>query len=115
MLKKENVLEPPLRVAQELLERRREDGTVVRRGVSEKVRERLTTENERRLTAEIFTGRVAHFTKGVMIGSRGFVDGWFERNRQVVTGRSRTDRKRGSRSLGQAALRGLYALRDVRK
>jgi REP element-mobilizing transposase RayT len=92
--------------------RKREDGTVVRRGLSEKVRERLTSPNERRLAAEVLTRRVQHFTKGVLLGSRAFVDGWFEANRTVCQGRSRTERKRGSRSLGQAALRGLYALRD---
>jgi REP element-mobilizing transposase RayT len=92
-------------------ERKREDGSVVRRGVSEKVRERLTTPNDRRLAAEILTRRVQHFTRGMIIGSRAFIDGWFAANRQVVTGRSRTERKRGSKPLGQPALRGLYAFR----
>ena len=95
-------------------ERKREDGTVVRRGLSEKVREKLTTPNERRLTTEVLTRRVRHFTHGVIFGSRALIDGWFETNRQVVQGRSRTERKRGARSLGQPALRGLYALRDVK-
>jgi REP element-mobilizing transposase RayT len=92
--------------------RKREDGTVVRRGLPEKVRERLTTVNERRLAAEVLTRRVQHFTKGMILGSRAFVDGWFERNREICQGRSRTERQRGSRSLGKPALRGLYALRD---
>ena len=94
--------------------RTREDGTVVRRGVSEKVRERLTTANERQLTTEILTRRVQHFTRGLILGSRAFIDGWIEKNREFVKGSSRTDRKRGSRSLGKRALRGLYALRDAR-
>ena len=50
--------------------RKREDGTVVRRGLSEKVREKLTTPNERRLAAEVLTRRVRHFTHGVIFGSR---------------------------------------------
>ena len=95
-------------------ERKREDGTVVRRGVSEKVRERLTTAKERQLRAEVLMRRVQHFTKGVLLGSRAFIDGWFERNRDVCQGRSRTERKRGARSLGRRALRGLYALRDAK-
>jgi REP element-mobilizing transposase RayT len=95
-------------------ERKREDGTVGRRGVSEKVRERLTTPNERRLASEVLMRRVQHFTRGVMIGSRAFIDGWFELNRGIVIGRSRTERKRGSRPLGKSALRGLYAFRDVK-
>ena len=92
--------------------RTREDGTVVRRGVSEKTRERLTTPNERRLTAEVLTCRVQHFTKGVILGSRAFIDEWFAQHRTIVTGRSRTERRRGSKPLGRPALRGLYALRD---
>ena len=92
--------------------RTREDGTVVRLGVSEKTRERLTTPNERRLAAEVLTRRVQHFTKGVILGSRAFIDEWFAQHRTVVTGRSRTERKRGSKPLGRPALRGLYAFRD---
>ena len=94
--------------------RKREDGTVVRRGLSEKMREQLTTASERRVRAEVLIRRVAHFTRGVMIGSREFVDGWFEANRSAVKGRSQLERKRGSRSLGRRALRGLYSLRDPR-
>jgi hypothetical protein len=92
--------------------RKREDGAVIRRGLSEKVRSRLTTPNERKLRMEVLTRRVAHFTRGVMLGSRAFVDVWFEGNRDICRGLSRTERKRGSRSLGQVPLRGLYALRD---
>jgi REP element-mobilizing transposase RayT len=92
--------------------RKLEDGTVVRRGVSGKARERLTTPNERRLTVELLTRRIQHFTRGVMLGSRAFVDEWFEANRDFVKGRSRAERKRGSKSLGRPALRGIYALRD---
>ena len=92
--------------------RKREDGTVIRRGLSEKVREKLTTANERRVRAEVLIRRVQHFTKGAIFGSRAFIDGWFEANREYVKGKSRTERKRGSRSLGQHALKGLYAFRD---
>ena len=94
--------------------RKREDGTVVRRGLSERMREQLTTASERRVRAEVLIRRVAHFTRGVMIGRREFVDGWFEANRSAVKGRSQLERKRGSRSLGRRALRGLYSLRDPR-
>ena len=94
-------------------ERKLESGQVVRRGVSEKVRERLTTPNERRLATEVLTRRVQHFTKGVLLGSRTFVDQWFERNRTVVNVSSRTKRRKGARSLGRPALRGLFAFRDA--
>ena len=56
--------------------RKCEDGTVIRRGLSEKARERLTTATERRVRAEVLVRRIAHFTRGVMFGSREFVDGW---------------------------------------
>ena len=92
--------------------RKREDGTMIRRGLSAQARERLTTTSERQVQAEVLMRRVVHFTRGVMFGSREFVDGWFEANRSVVKGRSRIERKRGSRSLGRRALRGLYTLRD---
>jgi hypothetical protein len=95
-------------------ERKRDDGTVVRRGLSEKVRARLTTANERRLATEVLTRQVRHFTHGVIFGSRAMIDRWFESNRQIVQGRSRTERKRGAKSLGQPALRGLYTLRDAK-
>jgi hypothetical protein len=94
--------------------RKREDGTTVRRGLSEKVRERLTTATERRVRAEVLMRRVAQLTRGVLFGSRAFVDDWFEANRDFVQGRSRTGRRRGSRSLGKAALQGLYSLRAPR-
>ena len=95
-------------------ERKREGGTVVRRGLSEKVWVRLTTAKERQLRAEVLVRRVQHFTKGLIIGCRAFIDGWFEGHREICRGRSRTERKRGATSLGRPALRGLYALRDPR-
>ena len=67
-----------------------------------------------RVRAEVLLRRIPLFTRGVMIGSREFVDGWFEANRSTVKGRSQLERKRGSRSLGRPALRGLYSLRDPR-
>ena len=67
--------------------RKRGDGTIIRRGLSEKARERLTTATERRVRAEVMVRRIAHFTRGVIFGSRVFVDGWFEANRFTVKGR----------------------------
>ncbi len=92
--------------------RKQEDGRVVRRGVSEKVRQRLTTPKERQLRAEVLQHRVRHFTQGVVFGSRAFINSWFEANRSFVKGRSQRSRTTGARSLGRAALRGLYSLRD---
>ena len=50
----------------------------------------------------------------VIFGNRALIDGWFEANRQVVTGRSWPERKRGAKSLGRPARRGLHAVRDAR-
>ena len=94
--------------------RKREDGTVFRRGLSQKVQARLMTANERRLAAEVLTRRVRHFTQGVIFGSRAMIEQWFATNRQIVQGRSRTERKRAAKSLGQPSLRGLYTFRDVK-
>ena len=96
-------------------ERKREDGTVVWRGLSEKVRQRLVTPKERQLAADVLTQRVAHFTQGVLIGSRAFIDRWFEDHRTICSGRSPVERKRGAKSLGKAALRGLYAFRAPKR
>ena len=98
-------------------ERRRMDGTVARRGVPERIRERLTTANERAVGREVLSRRVGQFTRGMMLGSRKFVDGWFEAHREdgPVTGGSRERRKRGSRGLHAPALRGLYSLRDSKR
>lgn len=49
-----------------------EDEAVVRRGLSEKVRAKLTKVHERRLGAEVLNRRVQHFTRGVVLGSRAF-------------------------------------------
>lgn len=95
-------------------ERRAADGTVIRRGVSEKVRGRLTTPDERAMRAEILTRRVRHFSRGVVLGSREFVDGWFSNHREICRGKSRTERQTGARPLGRPALRGLYAFRSPR-
>ena len=88
---------------------------MTRRGLSEKVRARLTTDHERRLTAEMLLRRIQHFTGGVLFGGRAFIDGWFAAHRERFAGRSATERQRGAKSLGRPALRGLYTLRSVSK
>ena len=92
----------------------REDGTIRHRGLNPRIQAKLTTPNERRLAAEVLTRRVRHFTRGVIFGSRAMIEHWFAHNRQIVQGRSRSERKRGAKSLGQPSLRGLYTFRDVR-
>jgi len=54
---------------------------------------RLTKESG--VKRELLLQRVRHFTQGVIIGSRGFIDEWFERNRNWFRGKSQTERKTG--------------------
>jgi len=89
----------------------REDRVMVRRGVSERVQARLRKESG--VQRELLLQRVRHFTQGVIIGSRGFIDEWFERNRNWFRGKSQTERKTGARSIGKS-WDGLYNLRQLR-
>jgi hypothetical protein len=57
---------------------------------------------------------VPDFTKGVILGSWSFIEEWFAQHRTIVTGRSWTGRKRGSKPPGRPALRGLDAFRDLK-
>jgi hypothetical protein len=50
----------------------------------------------------------------VILGSRGFIDGWFERNRNWFGGSSREERKTGARRIGKE-WRELYNLRELRE
>ena len=88
-------------------------GNVTRRGLPQEVQDRLAKESGVRREAVI--RRVKHFSRGVILGGRKFIDEWFERNRQVCRGRSRATRKTGARSMGIKALRGLYSFRQLGK
>ena len=90
----------------------REDGKTVRRGVSERVQQRL--ESASGVRREQLLKRVKHLTHGVIIGSREFINDWFERNRPWFAGRSQTCRKTGARPIGKE-WRTLYSLRQLRK
>ena len=87
------------------------DGHLTRRGVSEKVQARLARESG--IKRELLTRRVRHFTRGVIFGSREFIDEWFERNRAWFGGRSRESRQTGARPIGRDWL-GLYNLRQLK-
>jgi hypothetical protein len=89
----------------------REDGVEVRRGVSAKVQARL--ESESGVKREQLLKRVRHFTDGVILGSREFINEWFERNRRWFSGRSAEHRKTGARKIAKD-WKGLYNLRQLR-
>jgi REP element-mobilizing transposase RayT len=88
------------------------DGSVVRRGVSEKVQARL--QRETGVRHELLRQRVRHFTQGVIFGSREFIDEWFTRNRDWFGGASREGRQTGARSIGKG-WKGFYNLRQLKQ
>jgi hypothetical protein len=90
-----------------------EDGRTTRRGVSEKTQKALAGESGLAIQRELLLKRVKHFTHGVIIGSRDFIDAWFERHRAWFKGRSRTARETGARPISKE-WRGLYNLRQLR-
>ncbi len=90
----------------------KEDGTVIRRGVSEKVQERLAQESGVR--REQLLQRVRHFTDGVVLGSREFINGWFEQHRAWFGGKSSEARKSGARKISKDWDK-LYNLRQLRE
>ncbi len=91
--------------------RTRQDGKLIRRGVSAKVQARL--EKETGVRREQLLQRMRHFTRGVIFGSREFINEWFSRNRNVVAGASREQRQTGARPLGRS-WKGLYSFRQLK-
>jgi len=59
---------------------------------------------------EVLRLRIRHLTDGVVLGSKGFVDGVFERYRERFGPRRRS----GARPIRAVPLPGLMALRDLR-
>lgn len=88
------------------------DGKVIRRGVSAKVQARL--ESESGVRREQVMKRVRHFTDGVILGSREFIDTWFQENRGWFGGSSRAGRKTGARRIGRE-WKEIYTLRQLRQ
>lgn len=88
-----------------------ESGRVVRKGVSEKTAARLARESG--VKREQLMRRVRHLSEGVILGSREFIDGWFEKHRGWFGGASAEKRKTGARKIGKE-WRKLYNLRQLR-
>lgn len=95
-------------------ERRTADGRVVRRGLHKEVLRRWDEARGVRLDA--LNCRIIHFTRGVVIGSRRYVNDWFERNRWWFGGSSRQKRKTGARAIGPPSLLPeLYSIRNLNR
>jgi len=59
--------------------------------------------------AELLQLRIRYFSDGVVLGSRGFVEAWFSKNRGLFGA------KRSSGARKARCCEGLYSLRDLRK
>ena len=88
-----------------------EDGLIIRRGLSPEVQERMAANCGVR--TELLLRKVRHLTDGVILGSREFIERWFERHRYWFGGRSREHRATGARRIGPG-WKGLFTLRALR-
>jgi putative transposase len=90
-------------------ERTDRTGAVVKRGFSEEASREVTRVHQGRLgTAELLRHRVRHFTQGLALGSREWIESLFEAHRENFG----TRRKTGARRLREAEAP-LFALRDL--
>jgi putative transposase len=89
----------------------RENGTPMRKGLSEALVRRFERETDGDVAAEVLMRKVRHFTAGAVVGSRAFVERWFEGNRE----RCGPKRKTGARPMKKTTgLGGWWSLRDLR-
>ncbi len=86
-----------------------QNATVVERGVSVESARAVLAERGKLSTAELVRLRVRYFSDGVVLGSKAFVEGIFEAQREKFSPK----RKRGARRLKESDA-GLYALRQLR-
>ena len=92
--------------------RTRDNGKVIRRGLSEKVQARFAGGSG--IESEHLMRKVKHLTHGVILGSREFINGWFEQNRLWFGGQSSENRKTGARKI-KKDWKHLYNLRQLRE
>ncbi|MBK8092023.1 MAG: hypothetical protein IPK32_08575 [Verrucomicrobiaceae bacterium] len=84
-------------------------GAIARRGVSVEKAEEVLKAGGKLSLGELVRSQVRHFTAGAVIGSRDFVNAFFEANRGLFG----TSRKSGARSI-RAVDGELHALRDLK-
>jgi REP element-mobilizing transposase RayT len=83
------------------------DSQVLRKGFRRETVERVRAEEGKISLADTLRHRVTYFSAGVALGSRGFVDDFFEARRDQFDLR----RKRGARTLKGGSFAGLFAFR----
>ncbi len=86
------------------------DSQVLRKGIKREVVEQVRTEDGKLTLAETLRHRVTYFTLGVALGSRGFVDEFFEVRREQFDAR----RQRGARPMKGGSFAGMFAFRTPR-
>jgi hypothetical protein len=95
-------------------ERRGPGGELVRRGLREEVAERLRSGSG--VKSEQLGRRIRQLSAGVAVGSREWVEGWFERHRWWFSGGSAEGRKSGARRIGRGDRAvGLHCVRQLRE
>jgi putative transposase len=73
--------------------------------------EKIVREGGQLTTVQLLRCRVRHFTDGLVLGSKVFVNGYFEAAKAGFGAR----RKSGARKLGSCAEAGLFTIRDLRR
>ncbi|WP_075090797.1 hypothetical protein [Verrucomicrobium spinosum] len=86
------------------------DSQVLRKGIKCEVVEQVREEDGKLTLAETLRHRVTYFTLGVALGSRGFVDEFFEARREQFDAR----RQRGARPMKGGSFAGMFAFRAPR-
>ncbi|WP_053332406.1 transposase [Verrucomicrobium spinosum] len=86
------------------------DSQVLRKGIKRELVEQVLTEDGKLTLAETLRHRVTYFTLGVALGSRGFVDEFFESRREQFDAR----RQRGARPMKGGSFAGMFAFRAPR-
>ncbi|WP_009965435.1 transposase [Verrucomicrobium spinosum] len=86
------------------------DSQVLRKGIKREVVEQVREEDGKLTLAETLRHRVTYFTLGVALGSRGFVDEFFEARREQFDAR----RQRGARPMKGGSFAGMFAFRAPR-
>jgi hypothetical protein len=92
-------------------ERPSADGEAARKGISAEAVEDVQREGGRLSMAALLRCRVRYFSDGVVIGSQGFVNAFFEAKREYFGKK----RKNGARKMRGGDWGELRSLRDLRK
>jgi REP element-mobilizing transposase RayT len=86
------------------------DSRVLRKGIQREAVEQVRAEDGKLTLAETLRHRVTYFTLGVALGSRGFVEEFFEARREQFDAR----RQRGARPMKGGSFAGMFAFRAPR-